>query len=267
MITSTSNAQVKTLQKLKKSARERKKQQLYVSEGIRMFREIPEHLLKKIYVSETFANDEIHKSLLEGKPVEVLSDSVFLSVSDTKTPQGVLCLVQMNHGSSGDNLHLSKKNGLWIALENLQDPGNLGTIFRTGEGAGIDGVIMDQATVDIYNPKTIRSTMGSIFRVPFVITENLQETIRQMQAAGIRAYAAHLEGSVCYDVPDYTVGTVFLIGNEGNGLTSETAGLADSYIRIPMGGKLESLNAAMASGILMYEANRQRRQTAARSVN
>ena len=154
---------------------------------------------------------------------------------------------------------LQQKNGLWLILENVQDLGNLGTMFRTDAGAGIAALIMDRSNVDIYNPKTIRSTMGSIFRVPFFITEDLHETIRQLQNAQVSVYAAHLEGSVCYDTPDYTKGTAFLIGNEGNGLTKETAALADSYIRIPMGGQLESLNAAMAAGILMYEANRQRR--------
>lgn len=154
---------------------------------------------------------------------------------------------------------LQQENGIWLILENVQDPGNLGTMFRTGEGAGISGVIMDKCTVDIYNPKTIRSTMGSIFRLPFYITEDLHETIRQLQRRKICVYAAHLEGSVCYDEPDYRTGTAFLIGNEGNGLTAETTRLADAYIRIPMGGQLESLNAAMAAGILMYEANRQRR--------
>ena len=233
MITSTANAQVKALSKLIKNARARRQQQLYVVEGIRMFRETPKERIGKVYVSESFAKDPAHEGVFEGTDWEMLSDSVFAAVSDTKTPQGV--------------------------LENVRDPGNLGTMFRTGEGAGISGVIMDKCTVDIYNPKTIRSTMGSIFRVPFYITEDLHGTLGQLQEKGIRVYAAHLEGSVCYDEPDYTGGTAFLIGNEGNGLTAETAKLADTYIRIPMGGQLESLNAAMAAGILMYEASRQRR--------
>lgn len=255
MITSTSNAQVKALSKLTKNARARRQQQVYIVEGIRMFRETPEDRIEKIYASESFVKE--HETLLAGKDWEMLSDSVFASVSDTKTPQGVLCLVKMRENRLEDMLQ--QKNGLWLILENVQDPGNLGTMFRTGEGAGIAGVIMDRSTVDIYNPKTIRSTMGSIFRVPFFITEDLHETIRQLQNAQVSVYAAHLDGSVCYDTPDYTKGTAFLIGNEGNGLTKETAALADSYIRIPMGGQLESLNAAMAAGILMYEANRQRR--------
>ena len=233
MITSTANAQVKALSKLIKNARARRQQQLYVVEGIRMFRETPKERIGKVYVSESFAKDPAHEGVFEGTDWEMLSDSVFAAVSDTKTPQGVLCLVKM------------KEN----RLENVQDPGNLGTMFRTGEGAGISGVIMDKCTVDIYNPKTIRSTMGSIFRVPFYITEDLHGTLGQLQKKGIRVYAAHLEGSVCYDEPDYTGGTAFLIGNEGNGLTAETAKLADTYIRIPMGGQLESLNAAMAAGI------------------
>ena len=236
MITSTANAQVKALSKLIKNARARRQQQLYVVEGIRMFRETPKERIGKVYVSESFAKDPAH---------------------DTKTPQGVLCLVKMKENRLEDMLE--DTDGVWLVLENVQDPGNLGTMFRTGEGAGISGVIMDKCTVDIYNPKTIRSTMGSIFRVPFYITEDLHGTLGQLQEKGIRVYAAHLEGSVCYDEPDYTGGTAFLIGNEGNGLTAETAKLADTYIRIPMGGQLESLNAAMAAGILMYEASRQRR--------
>lgn len=257
MITSTANAQVKALSKLIKNARTRRQQQLYVVEGIRMFRETPADRIEKVYVSESFAKDAGHQELLEGTDWEMLSDAVFTSVSDTKTPQGVLCLVKMKENRLEELLE--HRDGIWLVLENVQDPGNLGTMFRTGEGAGIAGVIMDKCTVDIYNPKTIRSTMGSIFRVPFYITEDLHETIRQMQEKEIRVYAAHLEGSVCYDEPDYTSGTAFLIGNEGNGLTAETTELADAYIRIPMGGQLESLNAAMAAGILMYEANRQRR--------
>lgn len=258
MITSTSNAQVKNLVQLQKKAKVRKQQQIYIVEGIRMFREAPADRIGQIYVSESFLADPEHREVLKGKTYEILSDSVFSYVSDTKTPQGILCLMRMP-GYTLDML-LREKNGIWLVLENIQDPGNLGTMFRTGEGAGIAGVIMDGSTVDIYNPKTIRSTMGSIYRIPFYITGDLPDTIRCLKEHGIRTYAAHLEGSVCYDVPDYTVGTAFLIGNEGNGLTDGTAALADTFIRIPMGGQLESLNAAMAAGILMYEANRQRRK-------
>ncbi len=178
-------------------------------------------------------------------------------MSDTVTPQGILAVIRMPEYTlqdvlCGDETHL-------LILENVQDPGNLGTMFRTGEGAGVSGLILSRDTVDVFMPKVIRSTMGAIFRVPFVIAEDLQETLAEVQAAGVKLYAAHLRGEQMYDAYDYTGATGFLIGNEGNGLTDETADQADVYIRIPMGGKLESLNAAMAAGILMYEVNRQRR--------
>ena len=255
MITSTSNQQMKNLMLLMKKAKARNEQELFVVEGRKMFQEVPKEWLKQVYVSESFFAE--NDKMLAGYTYEIVSDSVFKAVSDTQTPQGILCLVRkpqyrLEELLKGADTHL-------LILESIQDPGNLGTMLRTGEGAGISGVVMNHTTVDLFNPKTIRSTMGSIFRVPFFVTEDLHETIRQLQNAQISVYAAHLEGSVCYDTPDYTKGTAFLIGNEGNGLTKETAALADTYIRIPMGGQLESLNAAMAAGILMYEANRQRR--------
>lgn len=258
MISSTSNPQVKNLIQLKKKSKIRRQQKLYMVEGIRMFCEARPQQTEQIYVSESFLQTPEHSEMLRGRDFEVLTDTVFSYVSDTKTPQGILCLMKMQEADP--QTILQNRNGLWLILENVQDPGNLGTMFRTGEGAGVSGVIMDKNTVDIYNPKTIRSTMGSIYRVPFVITDSIADTVKDLKQVGTQICAAHLEGSVCYDEPDYEKGTAFLIGNEGNGLTAETAALADVRIRIPMGGKLESLNAAMAAGILMYEANRQRRR-------
>lgn len=279
MITSTANQQVKNLVQLKKKARSRKEQQLFIVEGIRMFREAPAEWMHGIYASESFVAE--HADVLKGKNYELLSDKVFAYVSDTKTPQGILCLLHMPGYRMQDLLsgnrdggfadHIQKKAGgganaangkapLILILENIQDPGNLGTMFRSGEGAGVTGILMDASTADIFNPKTIRSTMGSIYRVPFVIAEDLSGGIRQLQDNGVTVYAAHLKGTDCYDEPDYKKASAFLIGNEGNGLTDETAALADRYIRIPMEGKLESLNAAVAASLLMYETNRQRRK-------
>ena len=144
-------------------------------------------------------------------------------------------------------------------LHQLQDPGNLGTMLRTGEGAGITAVIMSKKTADLFNPKTIRSTMGSVYRMPFLYVEDVVSLKAELEQKGIRTFAAHLKGKNSYDQENYQGGTAFLIGNEGNGLTEEAAEAADCLIRIPMCGKVESLNAAMAAGILMYEAARQRR--------
>ena len=154
---------------------------------------------------------------------------------------------------------LGGENPLVMILEDLQDPGNAGTILRTGEGAGVSGVLLTKTCVDITNPKVIRSTMGSVYRMPFLYVESVVSLAQELKDRNIRTFAAHLQGKNSYDQESYTGGTAFLIGNEGKGLTDEAADSADCLIRIPMCGKVESLNAAMASGILMYEAARQRR--------
>ena len=121
-------------------------------------------------------------------------------------------------------------------------------------------MIMHKTTVDLFHPKTVRSTMGSLYRVPFYVAEDWEKDLHRISEAGISLYAAHLQGKQMYDMFDYRSDCGFLIGNEGNGLTDATAAMADAYLRIPMEGSVESLNAAMAAGILMYEVNRQRRQ-------
>ena len=148
---------------------------------------------------------------------------------------------------------------LLLVLDQIQDPGNLGTIVRTAEGAGVTGIVMSQDCVDMYNPKVVRSTMGAAYRVPFCYVDDLAEEVKQMKEAGICAYAAHLEGKNSYDEEDYRKASAFLIGNEGNGLRDEVADQAQVYIRIPMKGQVESLNAAVATAILTFEAARQRR--------
>lgn len=257
MITSTSNPQVKNLILLGKKSKARKEQGVFLAEGRKMFEEAPGEWIQKVYVSESFFSEDLNKKILFGTEYEVLSDSVFKAVSDTRTPQGILTVLSMPDWKLEEGIESS--NGSYLFLESIQDPGNLGTMLRTGEGAGIRAIIANKTTVDIYNPKTIRSTMGSIYRVPFFVAEDFGAAILEMKSRGVKIYAAHLKGSVPYDEPDYTRAAGFLIGNEGNGLTEETAALADSYIRIPMEGKVESLNAAIAATILMYEASRQRR--------
>jgi len=182
-------------------------------------------------------------------------------MADTKTPQGVLAVAKQKKCTLEDILKKTKTQKLLMILENIQDPGNLGTIIRAGEGAGITGVVMSSDTADIYNPKVIRSTMGSVLRVPFVYASDLKEACEQMKKAGISLYAAHLKGMHNYDQEDYTKDTGFLIGNEAKGLTDEMAAVADTYIKIPMAGQVESLNAAVASSVLMFEAARQRRNS------
>lgn len=266
MITSTSNQQMKQLSALVKKSKERKEKKLFVVEGTKMVAEAPKSWLRAVYVSESYEGNVENRQLLDsirkdaatfGYHYDVVADSVFKAVSDTQTPQGIMALVTMPEYAleqllDGDRTHL-------LVLESIQDPGNLGTMVRTGEGAGITGIIMNKTTVDLFNPKTIRSTMGSIYRVPFYITENLSQTLEDLREQKVSLYAAHLKGQNSYDAENYQQACGFLIGNEGNGLSDEIANLADTYIRIPMEGQVESLNAAISATLLMYEANRQRR--------
>lgn len=259
MITSISNAQVKQVCAYVQKAKERRKDRIFVVEGRKMFEEAPKQQIAKVYVTQVFLDkhkgDAIGERLSE-VGFETVTEEVFAKMSDTKTPQGVMCLVKWPKYDIKDLIFDAK--GTFVVLEDLQDPGNLGTIIRTGEGAGISGVIMTKETVDIFNPKTIRATMGSIYRVPFVYVEDIAEAIKILKEAGISVYAAHLKGTQYYDAFDYTKGSAFLIGNEGNGLKEQTADLADVYVKIPMAGQVESLNAAIATTLFMYEAARQR---------
>ncbi len=255
VITSTSNSQVRELSALQKKARERSAGDVFVVEGFKMFREVPRERLVRAFASESFYGE--HEDLLGNMPgLTLLSDRVFQGVSDTKTPQGILCVVRQYHYGLQE---LLGERPLLAILENIRDPGNLGTILRTAEGAGGTGVLLSAGCVDIYNPKVIRSTMGSIYRMPFYCSDSWREDLLALKGRGVTFYAAHLKGSSDYDGQDYTGPAAFLIGNESQGLTPETAALADTRIRIPMRGQVESLNAAAAASILLYEANRQRR--------
>lgn len=264
MITSTTNKQVKYVSSLVKKARARREEDLFVAEGLRMCQEIPPERLAALYLSESVSRTPEGRELAgRTSRVEVVSDEVFRALSDTQSPQGILALVRQYHYTLEDAARTSQDGGrpaLIMVLERLQDPGNLGTILRAGEGAGVTGVLMDRETADIYNPKVIRSTMGSILRVPFCYTEDLHRDLAALKEKGVTLFAAHLEGKCSYDQEDYTGDTAFLIGNEANGLSDGTARLADTYIRIPMEGAVESLNAAVASAVLMFEAARQRRR-------
>ncbi len=263
MITSTSNAKVKYLVNLKKKRKVRDEEKVFLVEGIRMFAETPKDRLLEVYVSESFYKKEkktVDKVLNGSKAkLEIFSDTVFAYVSDTKTPQGVLCVVRQMNSKVQDILSARGQVPHLLILDNLQDPGNLGTILRTAEAAGVTGIIMSKETVDIYNPKVIRSTMGSVYRMPFCYVEDLRRTIGDLKKSGVHTYAAHLDGKRSYDEEDYRTPCAFLIGNEGNGLRDEIANAADTYIRIPMCGEVESLNAAVAATILMFETARQRR--------
>ncbi len=258
MITSVSNEKVKHIVRLQKKASARQAENCFLVEGVKMAQELPIERLVLAYASESFAARPEQEELCRRLRAEIVADHVLTAMSDTLTPQGILAVVRRREPAA---------EALWqgdcpllLVLEHLQDPGNLGTILRTAEGAGVTGVILSSDCVDLYNPKVIRSTMGSIYRLPVAYAADLPEAVAQMRTAGIRTYAAHLKGTNAYDEEDYRGGTAFLIGNEGAGLSPKLAAAGDRYIRIPMAGQVESLNAAVAAAVLIYEANRQRRK-------
>lgn len=261
VINSTSNKQVKRVVNLRTRAKARREEGMFVAEGPRMCRELLPEDVDCFYVTESFLKEHENKKWLGRYRFETVTDIVMNIMADTRTPQGVLAVVRQKRYTLEDILSGTQGEGRLaiMILESLQDPGNLGTIIRASEGAGFTGIVMDKDTADLYNPKVIRSTMGSVYRVPFVYVDDLEEACRKMKGRDVRLFAAHLKGMNNYDQEDYTDNMGFLIGNEASGLSEAAASMADSYVRIPMAGKVESLNAAVAASVLMFEAARQRR--------
>ena len=252
MITSIRNEQIKKIIQIKEKSKIRKQTGTFTVEGMKMFREIPAECLVCVYVSESFIKE--NQTALEGIAYQIVSDNIFKKLSDTVTPQGILAVVKQRNYSVEDIVSArDRKKSCIIVLDRLQEPGNLGTIMRTGEGAGISGIIMSNDCADIYSPKVIRSTMGSIFRVPFAIVDDLPCAVEYLKQNGITVYAAHLTGEL-YNRGILKKDCAILIGNEAQGLGESVSRLANQKIKIPMAGKVESLNASVAAALLMYEA-------------
>lgn len=250
MITSENNAQLKNVSNLLRKTKERQEQRLFVVEGRKMFREACElGLVEKAYLAESYAS-ECGDIYCEH---EVVSDDVFNKIAETVTPQGVLALVRLPDCNPEGKLKNAKK---LVLLENLQDPGNLGTIVRTAEAAGIDAVVLSKNSVDVFNPKVVRSTMGAIFRMPVFYTDRFTELVKELNDDGFNTIATHLSAKKNYYEADYAGKTAILIGNEGNGLSDEATEAAKEKVIIPMSGRVESLNASVAAALMMYEIKR-----------
>ncbi|TCT14691.1 TrmH family RNA methyltransferase [Natranaerovirga pectinivora] len=256
MITSGKNQQIKNLMALIKKNKERNNQKVYIVEGEKMVGEIPPSDLVKVYFSESYFNKTMNKHL--DYEYDIIKDSVFDQIADTNTPQGILAIVRQREYCLKDLL--ANREPSVMVLEDLQDPGNVGTIIRTAEGAGFTGVILSKQCVDLYNPKVVRATMGSLLRMPLFIADHLEDTIKELKDYGVKIYAAHLQGSCYHYEVDYSQsGVAFLIGNESKGLTNAITNLSDGLIKIPLHGNVESLNASIAASLLMYEVERQKR--------
>lgn len=272
MIESLANTKIKQIQKLIKQSRARRKEKCFVVEGWKMTSEaLMRDLVLHLYVKESEKSQyKLHLQELGcgennfNVPTEIVTDSVFAQLSDTVTPQGILAIVQMPQYLR-DAVLSGKAGGVYkqaklLILEDIQDPGNMGTILRTAEGAGMSGVVLSKGCVDVFNPKVVRSTMGALFRVPFYICEDIKAEIEELKKQDFSFYAAHLQGSQEYSQALYKGKMGILIGNEANGLSDDVSELADEKVKIPMEGQLESLNAAVSASLLMYEVHRQNKK-------
>ncbi|MFA7637542.1 MAG: RNA methyltransferase [Monoglobales bacterium] len=250
MITSASNPLIKHIKKLQTKKSYRRESGEFVIEGLRQVFDA-KNSLKTVLISEDF------KEKLPDFPcaVEIVAPQLMTAMSDTKNPQGILAVADMNLADEKD---IIKEKGLYIFCDGIKDPGNLGTIIRTADSAGCDGVILSPDCVDLYNPKVVRATMSSMFNLPICVSEDSIKTLNSFKNNGVSIICTtpHTD-SLIYSV-DFKKSAMIILGNEANGVSDELLTMADACVKIPMVGHAESLNVATAGAVLIYEAVRQR---------
>ena len=251
IITSKDNETIKSIKKLKEK---KYRTESFIVEGIKMVKEALEQAeVEKVIVSETFSNSDDFKGLnCDEQKLIIASDKVFEDLTDVVTPQGIIAVVKKS-----SNLEIDYSDEFVLALDGIQDPGNLGTIIRTADSANIKTILVSKDTVDAYSPKVVRSTMGGIFRTKVIEVEDLAQSLIEYKNNGFKVLTTELsaEKSI-YDI-DYQK-SVVVIGNEANGVTEKVSKVASEKVIIPMLGKTESLNAAVATSIMIYEYVRQK---------
>lgn len=254
--------------KLVKSLHLRKNREesgLFFIEGVKLVREALQFAAKDIVfimIDEGFYNNGenaifVNRLLDLNIRVTVTDAKTFAMVSDASTPQGIIAVVR---ASEHEFRNLIKKDGrkFLVLLDCVQDPGNVGTIIRTSDAAGVDAVILTRGCADIYNPKVLRSTMGSMFHMPVCYSDDAVQTVCEMKMKGFKIVAGDLNAKGCYYEEDYRRDILLAVGNESRGISEEIKKLADALVKIPMPGRAESLNVSVATGIIIYEVVRQR---------
>ncbi len=243
----------------------RKQEKRLVVEGVRLLEEVFKSGFRPDFVlwTDKVVQQERGKALLEQAaslkiPLFRISERELKELAATKTPQGVLAVVPQPEWRTEKFLETAE--GLFLALDRIQDPGNLGTLIRTSDAVGVNAVFLSRGTVDLFNSKVLRSTMGSVFRVPVIADVELFDLLEKMRNLGFFVVAADPGGKKIYYEADLkSPRLVVVIGNEAHGIDSSLLALADEVVQIPLRKGVESLNAAVAAGILLYEAYRQRR--------
>lgn len=254
IITSKDNTLYKEVRRLKEKKYRREKKQFFI-EGLRFFEEAikSNYSVDNVFIKESnkekFVN-VIEEYNLPQNSVSVLKDSLFDSLCSTENPQGISAVINIKPHE------VDFREGFYVLVDKVQDPGNLGTIIRSAHASGALGVILTKGTVDVFNEKTLRSTMGSIFYVPIIEDEDM-EFIFKLKEQGFKFIVSSLQTSKNYFEEKLKGKLVICVGNEGNGVSEVIYNLADIKLKIPMPGEAESLNVAVASSIMMFEVVRQ----------
>ena len=260
-ISSKENELIKHIKKLK-DKKERDSSNEYVIEGIKL---IQEAIQENVNIKQIIVCDDCDKT--ESMPKDLMYEiakydciyvtkKVFKYISEVQEPQGILAVIEKNNS----DVEIDYTQDIIVALDDVQDPGNLGTILRTVDSIGLTQILVSKGTADSYNPKVVRSTMGAIFRIKIIECEDLEKTLKEIKKHKFKVVVTSLQTeNTIYEI-NYNK-KVIVIGNEAKGVEKNIQELADEKIKIPMLGKTESLNASVATGIVLYEYVRQKRNS------
>ena len=244
-LTSLKNPKVVSWRSLKEK-KGREEQQAFLVEGVRMVREALSSGLpvRALLLRE----DRSVEPVPEDIPVYLLTEQVFQSVCDTRTPQGIAAVI-------GKSVRPAE-GPMLLALDGVQDPGNVGTMIRTADAAGFTGVLLSRDCADLFSPKVLRATMGSVFRLGFSFPDSLPDALLDLKEKGYSVLSSQLDGEPFFERKNLSSSCVLIIGNEGNGVSPEVRAVATHRLCLPMRGGAESLNASVAAGIMMYDLTR-----------
>jgi TrmH family RNA methyltransferase len=252
-INSRDNPRVKQWMKLRKRKKDRQKQGAFIVEGAKAVLDLPGDQVLAYIVEQ--GQTQWVQAMGHLDKLCLVSKEIYQALTLEASPQGVMAVVTMVK----EDLAMDKlsNQGVYIALENIQDPGNLGTIIRSADAAGAQGVFLSRTSVDLYHPKVVKASMASISHLPIYQGLEFSSLVEGLIKKGLPLVAAHLQGARPYDQVDYRDGVCFFIGNEGQGLSDKISQKISNKVVIPMRGQAESLNAGVAASILLFEARRQ----------
>jgi len=244
---------IRLIQNLLEKRKARRKEEKFVVEGPHLVEEAAEFIDFVVYAERLPILPKLEDLDIDCYKV---SKKEFAEISEVETPQWILAVVKQQKFELRDILKVA--NPLIVCCVEVQDPGNLGTIIRTADAVGASGVILSRGTVDLYNSKTVRSTMGSLFHLPIVQADDIVDTLETLKKKNVKLVAADLKGKNDYFLTDYRNSTAILVGNEGAGMPAGIVDLCDEIVKIPMPGQAESLNVGVSTAVVLYEALRQR---------